>query len=82
MRPGPHAEVALVVKGIRGKGSGEKSMVAGLLRHLLPDMLLLWDRGFFSYSLWKSVVSRPVQLLARVAGRLVLRPIQSLSALI
>lgn len=76
---GPHAEVALVVKGIRGKGSGEKSMVAGLLRHLLPDMLLLWDRGFFSYSLWKSVVSRPVQLLARVTSRLVLRPIQSLS---
>jgi hypothetical protein len=76
---GPHAEVALVVKGIRGKDSGEKSMVAGLLRHLLPDMLLLWDRGFFSYSLWKSVVSRPVQVLARVTSRLVLRPVQGLS---
>jgi hypothetical protein len=75
---GTHAEVALVVKGIREQDSGEKSMVAGLLRHLGADMLLLWDRGFFSYSLWKSVVSRPVQLLARVSSRLVLRPVQEL----
>jgi hypothetical protein len=75
---GTHAEVALVVKGVREKDSGEQSMVAGLLRHLRADMLLLWDRGFFSYSLWKSVVSRPVQLLARVSSRLVLRPVQPL----
>ena len=75
---GTHAEVALVVKGVREKNSGERSMVAGLLRHLRADMLLLWDRGFFSYSLWKSVVSQPVQLLARVSSRLVLRSVQEL----
>src|SRR3954447_20253288 len=34
---GTHAEVALVLKGIRQSGSGEKSMVAGLLRHLRAD---------------------------------------------
>jgi hypothetical protein len=76
---GTHAEVALVVKGIRQPDSGEKSMVAGLLRHLRDDMLLLWDRGFFSYSLWKQLTARPVQVLARVSGRLVLRPVQHLA---
>ena len=30
-------------------------MIGGLLRHLTPEMLLLWDRGFFSYGLWKEV---------------------------
>ena len=29
-----------------------------LLPHLQSGMLLLCDRGFFSYKLWKSVVSR------------------------
>jgi hypothetical protein len=28
-------------------------MVGGLLRHPTAEMLLLWDRGFFSYNLWK-----------------------------
>jgi hypothetical protein len=76
---GTHVEVGLVLKGVRGKGSGEKSMVPGLLRHLRADMLLLWDRGFFSYALWKSVVSRPAQVLARVTSRLVLRPFEALA---
>jgi hypothetical protein len=42
-------------------------------------MLLLWDRGFFSYSLWKQVAARPAQVLARVSARLVLRPLQHLA---
>jgi hypothetical protein len=76
---GTHAEVALVVKGIKGPHSGEQSLVAGLLRHLRPDMLLVWDRGFFSYPLWKSVVHCPAQVLARVSSRLVLRPLENLA---
>jgi hypothetical protein len=75
---GTHVEVALVVKGIREKDSGEQSMVPGLLRHLLPEMLLVWDRGFFSYALWKRIVGHPAQILARVTNRLVLRPVQHL----
>jgi len=50
-----------------------------LFRHLRPDMLRLWDRGFFSYVLWKSIVTQSCQLLARVSSRLVLRPTQSLA---
>jgi hypothetical protein len=76
---GTHAEVALVVKGIKGPHSGEQSMVAGLWRHLRRDQLLLWDRGFFSYRLWKCVVTTGCQLLARVSSRLVLRPVQTLA---
>jgi hypothetical protein len=75
---GTHAEIALAVKGIKADGSGERSMALGLLRHLRPDMLLLWDRGFFSYSLWKNLLNRG-QLLARVSSRLVLRPQQALA---
>jgi hypothetical protein len=76
---GTHAEVAFVVRGLKGPGSGEKSMVPGLFRHLRPDMLLVWDRGFFSYGLWKNIVGRSVQVLARVSGRLTLKPFQALA---
>jgi len=69
---GTHAEVALLVKGI--KHSGERSMARALLRCLCPAMLLLWDRGFLSYSLWKQTLTTGCQLLARVTSRLVLRP--------
>lgn len=76
---GTHVEVAFVTKGIKGPDSGEQRLAPGLFRHLRPDMLLVWDRGFFSYFLWKSVVTHQCQLLARVSSRLVLRPLQSLT---
>ncbi|MBV8431565.1 MAG: IS4 family transposase, partial [Solirubrobacterales bacterium] len=75
---GSHAEVALVVRGIKGPHSSEQAMVPGLLRHLRPDQLLVWDRGFFSYSLWKAAAAHAGQVLARVSSRLVLRPLQAL----
>src|SRR5262249_18548715 len=46
---GTHAEVAFVVRPCRGD---ERAMVAGLLRHLGPGMLLLLDQAFFSYERW------------------------------
>jgi hypothetical protein len=76
---GTHVEVAFVAKGIKGPNSGEQRLAPGLFRHLRPDMLLLWDRGFFSYVLWKRVVTPGCQLLARVSSRLVLRPTQALA---
>ena len=59
---GTHVEVACR----RPYPLGEQAMVAALLRHLTPEMLLLWDRGFFSYELWKELRSRGVKVLARV----------------
>lgn len=76
---GTHVEVAFVAKGIKGPDSGEQRLAPGLFRHLRPDMLLVWDRGFFSYRLWKGVVTKGCQLLARVQSRLVLRPLQNLA---
>jgi len=73
---GTHVEVALVIKPCH---RGETSMVDGLLRHLQPGMLLLWDRNFFSYSLWKKLVGHGLHILARVKGNLVLKPIRSLA---
>jgi hypothetical protein len=76
---GTHAEQALVLRGIREKDSGEASMAPGLFRHLHAGMLLLWDRGFFSYNLWQGVRMRGCELLARASVRLILRPTQSLA---
>src|SRR4051794_14882630 len=73
---GTHVEVALVV---RSSSHGEQSMVAGLFRHLSSSMLLLWDRGFFSYELWRQMAARGVKVLARVKVGLILRPIRNLS---
>jgi hypothetical protein len=75
---GTHVELAFVVKGLKEKGSGEKSMAPALFRHLRPDMLLVWDRGFLSYGLWQQAALHG-QLLARVSDRLVLRPTQTLA---
>jgi hypothetical protein len=74
---GTHAEQAFVLKGVREKESGEQSMAPALIRHLRRGMLLLWDRGFFSYALWQAVLLR-CELLARVSVRLVLRPVAAL----
>jgi Insertion element 4 transposase N-terminal/Transposase DDE domain len=73
---GTHVEVAFTVK--HGHGD-ERSMAAGLLRHLRPEMLLLLDRGFFSYALWQQLERRGVKLLARVVKSLILRPIRALA---
>jgi hypothetical protein len=76
---GTHVEVAFVAKGIKEPHSSEQRLAPGLFRHLQPDMLLVWDRGFFSYLLWKGIVTQGCQLLARVSSRLVLRPTQELA---
>src|SRR5271154_391554 len=73
-----HAEQAFVLKGIREKECGEQSMAPALIRRLQRGMLLMWDRGFFSYKLWQAVLLR-CELLARVSVRLILRPVKQLS---
>lgn len=76
---GTHVELTFVAKGIKQADSGEQRLAPALFRHLRTDMLLLWDRGFFSYTLWKQVVTCGCQLLARVRKDLVLRPVQTLA---
>jgi hypothetical protein len=73
---GTHVEIAFVVRSI---AHGEPSMVGGLLRQLTDEMLLLEDRGFFSYDHWKGLTSREVKVLARVKSGLILEPIRDLA---
>ncbi len=73
---GTHVELAFVLKPCT---RSETSMVAGLLRHLQPGMLLLCDRNFFSYALWQQLLRRQVQVLFRVKCHLVLRPLRRLA---
>ena len=68
---GTHVEIGLVLKHVH---CGERAMVAALLRHLTPEMLLLLDQGFFSYELWQQLNATGVKLLARVVKSLILRP--------
>ena len=72
---GTHVEVALIVKPCL---TGEHAMVDALLPHLTSQMLLLWDRGFFSYEQWKKLMTRGVHVLARVTSQLILQPIRTL----
>jgi hypothetical protein len=51
---GTHAVCGLAIKPLC---HGEPSMVAPLLDQLGPGMLLIWDRGFFSYELISAVVA-------------------------
>jgi hypothetical protein len=72
---GTHVEVALIVKPCL---TGEHAMVDALLPHLTSQMLLLWDRGFFSYEQSKKLMTRGVHVLARVTSQLILQPIRTL----
>jgi hypothetical protein len=74
---GTHVLWRNLIKPVR---RGEVTMAPALLRHLQPNMLLLWDRGFFSYALIRQVVVvQKAQLLARVKAGLIFKPIRSLS---
>jgi hypothetical protein len=73
---GTHVEVAFVV---RPCDCSEQAMVDALLRHLTLEMLLLWDRGFFSYERWRKLNARGIKMLARVKSGLILRPIRNLA---
>jgi hypothetical protein len=73
---GTHAICGLSIKPIC---HGEVSMAGPLLGHLGPGDLLIWDRGFFSYELIRSVCQRGAHLLARVKSNTVLRSIRRLA---
>jgi len=57
---------------------GEHTIVIRLLRSLQTDMLVLWDRGFHSYKLWRRVMATGAQVLARVQSGLIFTPVRRL----
>jgi hypothetical protein len=50
---------------VRGKGTGEPDLARQLLGSLRPGMLLLADRGFYSYRLWTDAAATGADLLWR-----------------
>ncbi|MGI9428052.1 MAG: IS4 family transposase [Bythopirellula sp.] len=72
---GTHVETAFLAKPIT---TSEQAVIPSLLNSMPKDSLLLWDRGFFSYKLWKMLTTRNIRVLARVAKCLILKPIKSL----
>jgi hypothetical protein len=72
---GTHAVCGLSLKPCP---RNEQVMAPALLALLEPGMLLLWDRGFFSYDLVRRVLATGAHLLARVQTRLTLAPLRRL----
>jgi len=66
---GSHAIIDAAVGAYR---QGEQTLAEQVLRSLLPGMLLVADRGFFSYSLWVKARATGAELLWRVKSNAVL----------
>jgi len=73
---GTHVERAFAVGGWQ---DSEQTLVKTLFDKIPAGALLLEDRGFFSYSAWKELRARGVELLVRIKSTMVLKPIRRLS---
>jgi hypothetical protein len=58
---------------------GEQKMLPGLLGSLRPGMLLLADRGFFSFALWEAALATGAQLCWRMKKDAVLPVVEELA---
>jgi hypothetical protein len=61
---GTHAVLDAQIGSIR---HGERELAEALTSSLTPDMLILADRGFFSYGLWRSYLLTGAALLWRLS---------------
>jgi hypothetical protein len=72
---GTHAVVAAQIGTL---GVGERELAAGLLGAMGPDMLVIADRGFFSFELWRDCLLTGADLLFRVPAGLKLPVLRAL----
>ena len=72
---GTHVELFFTVGGCC---ASERTLMQQLWEHVPSDALLIRDKGFFSYTDWKTLSSRGIQLLSRVSSSLILKPLQRL----
>lgn len=63
---------------LRGKGTGERELAGQLLGSLHRGMLLLADRGFYSWQLWNAAAATGADLLWRVSSSVWLAPVREL----
>jgi hypothetical protein len=62
---------------IKPKRRSEVVMAAGLLRHLQKDMLVLWDRAFFSYKHLQLIRAAAAHLLMPLKKNLIFKRIRN-----
>lgn len=62
----------------RGAGTGERALARQLLGLLRPGMLLLADRGFYSWGLWNAAAATGAHLLWRITAPMKLPPAREL----
>jgi hypothetical protein len=72
---GTHALIDAEIGSIR---QGERELAEPLIRSLAPNMLVMADRGFFSYELWRAFLLAGVDLVWRVTKTIHLPVLQVL----
>jgi hypothetical protein len=63
---------------LAGKGTGERALAARLLGTLRAGMLLVCDRGFWSWDLWHAAAVTGAALLWRIPDSMLLNPVRAL----
>jgi hypothetical protein len=63
---------AMVAAELGTWSTGEHTLAARLVPELEPDMLVIADRGFYSYRLWHAMLDRGAAVLFRASSKLVL----------
>jgi hypothetical protein len=75
---GTRAVAGAALGPVTGKQAGERALAGQLLGRLHGGMLLLADRGFYSYQLWKAAIKTEADLLWRVTGPMHLPVVRAL----
>jgi hypothetical protein len=70
---------AIVDAAMAGTSTGEPALAATLLRSFEPDMLVMADRNFFGYPLWRKAVETGADQLWRVSSNVKLAVVTTLS---
>lgn len=63
---------AIVSAALDTWSTGEQTLVRQLLPEVEPDMLILMDRGFYSYKLYQAIIEIGAAVLFRASAKLVL----------
>lgn len=63
---------AIVAAELGTWSTGERTLVTRLVPDLDPDMLVVMDRGFYSYKLWHAILDQGAAMVFRASSRMVL----------
>lgn len=58
---------AMFAANVGTYGESEATLTGPLLAELMPGMVLMADRGFFSYALWRKAIATGADLLCEYA---------------